>query len=68
FGLSFGLLFAIFESFFFGFAYGLAYWLRGIPFDLVHGGSNFVLAIFLYAPMYSLLSRLRDQASYSNAS
>ncbi len=68
FGLSFGLLFAIFESFFYGFAYGLAYWLRGIPFDLVHGASNFIVAIFLYAPLYNLLSRLRDQTSYSSAS
>lgn len=65
FGLSFGLLFAIFESFFFGFAYGVAYWLRGIPFDLVHGGSNFVVTLFLYAHLYSLLSRLRDRASYT---
>lgn len=66
FGLSFGLFFAIFESFFYGFAYGIAYWLRGIPFDLVHGASNFIVTIFLYAPLYNLLSRLRDQAFFSN--
>lgn len=66
FGLSFGLLFAIFESFFFGIAYGIAYWARGIPFDLVHGGSNFIVAIFLYTPLYKLLCRLRDKAWYNN--
>lgn len=60
-GLSFGLIFAIFESFFYGVSYGIVYWLRGIPFDLIHGASNFVVVLFLYRPMYNLLSRLRDR-------
>lgn len=61
FGLSFGFVFAIFESFFYGISYGIVYWTRGIPFDLIHGGSNFVVVLFLYKPLYNLLSRLRDK-------
>lgn len=61
FGLSFGLIFAVFESFFYGFAYGIAYWLRGIPFDLVHGASNFIVTLVLYRPLYTLLTGLRDK-------
>ena len=66
FGLSFGLIFAIFESFFYGFAYGLAYWFRGIPFDLVHGASNFIITLILFKPLYKLLVMLRDQNNYTD--
>jgi energy-coupling factor transport system substrate-specific component len=51
FGLTFGFLFAIFESFFYGYAYGIAYWIRGIPFDIVHGVSNYIVVIILYKPL-----------------
>lgn len=61
FGLAFGFVFAIFESFFYGISYGIVYWTRGIPFDLIHGGSNFVVVLFLFKPLYSLLTRLRDK-------
>lgn len=54
-GLSFGLFFALTESVFYGFAYGLAYWIRGIPFDLVHGASNFIVMVILYQPIRSRL-------------
>lgn len=60
-GLSFGLVFAVFESFFYGIAYGVVYWVRGIPFDLIHGVSNFVVVLFLYAPLKKLLTGLRDK-------
>lgn len=52
-GMIFGLIFAVSESFFYGAAYGLAYWVRGIPFDLIHGVSNFILVLVLYKPMCS---------------
>ncbi len=50
FGLFFGVFFAIVESFFYGYAYGLAYWIRGIPFDIVHGVSNFIIVLVLFNP------------------
>lgn len=51
FGLSFGFFFAVFESFFYGIAYGMAYWARGIPLDILHGASNYILAITLFKPL-----------------
>lgn len=51
FGISFGFFFAVFESFFYGIAYGIAYWVRGIPLDIVHGASNYVIAITLFNPL-----------------
>lgn len=66
FGLCFGLFFAMIESIFYGFSYGVVYWLRGIPFDVVHGASNFVLAIFLYRPLEALLTQLRDKYAFQH--
>ena len=66
FGLCFGLFFAMIESIFYGFSYGIVYWLRGIPFDVVHGASNFVLGIFLYRPLEQLLSHLRDKYAFQH--
>jgi energy-coupling factor transport system substrate-specific component len=57
FGLTFGLMFAVVESFFYGVAYGLAYWVKGIPFDLIHGASNFVVIILLFKPISKALSK-----------
>ena len=58
FGLFFGLFFAIVESIFYGYVYGFSYWLRGIPFDLVHGVSNFIIALLLFKPLTGILSSL----------
>ncbi|NLJ97984.1 MAG: hypothetical protein GX320_01775 [Tissierellia bacterium] len=62
FGYAFGALFAIVESIFYGLAYGWVYWLRGIPFDLIHGTSNFIIILVLYKPMINILTKLK--ASY----
>jgi len=51
FGLSFGFFFAIVESFFYGYAYGLTYWVSGIPFDILHGVSNFIIVLLLFNPI-----------------
>ena len=51
FGLSFGFFFAVFESLFYGIAYGMAYWVRGIPLDILHGASNYIIAIILFQPL-----------------
>lgn len=66
FGLLFGPLCAV-PYFFIGLAGGgvqqgltqmFAWWVAGIPFDLVHGVSNFCLMLVLYRPMSRLLIRL----------
>ena len=66
FGLLFGLLCAI-PYFFVGLVGGgpaqgltqmLAWWIAGIPFDLIHGISNFALMLALYRPISNLLARM----------
>ncbi len=63
-GLSFGALCSI-PYFFIGLAGGtvqsglntaLAYWISGIPFDLVHGISNFLIGLILFKPLYTLVN------------
>lgn len=66
FGLLFGLLCAL--PYFFigliggGIAQGLrqmfAWWVAGIPYDLIHGASNFALMLALYRPISNLLIRI----------
>lgn len=66
FGLLFGLLCAV-PYFFIGAAGGgiamglrqmFAWWVAGIPYDLIHGVSNFCLMLVLYRPISRLLIRL----------
>lgn len=64
FGLFFGAFFAVVESFFYGYAYGITYWIRGIPFDILHGVSNFIIVLIFFNPatkvmtyMYNSLNR-----------
>lgn len=59
FGYAFGIFFAIFESFFYGAAYGWVYWLRGIPFDIIHGTSNFIIILVLFKPLNKVLGNLK---------
>jgi len=61
FGLCFGALFAIPYGITGGLWAGVSYWLAGIPFDLLHCGGNFVLALLLTKPLCRVLERLRDQ-------
>ncbi|MFW6278935.1 MAG: hypothetical protein ACOC2G_01985 [Bacillota bacterium] len=55
FGLLFGAFFALVESLFYGYMYGFSYWIRGLPFDVVHGVSNFIIVLLLYRPLSELL-------------
>lgn len=59
-GYAFGFFFAIIESIFYGKAYGLTYWISGIPFDLIHGTSNFIIALVLFEPVINILNRLKQ--------
>ena len=56
FGLSFGLLCAIPYIFTSGLYGAFAWWVAGIPWDLVHGISNFVIMLVLYEPMKRVMT------------
>ena len=58
FGLLFGALCAIVDIFIGGFGYAIAKWVSGISFDLLHGIGNFVIALLLFKPLQTLLSKL----------
>lgn len=61
FGLFFGALCAIPYFFIGGPAMALSNWISGIPFDLVHCISNFVICLLLWTPLYRLLAEhVRD--------
>lgn len=58
FGLLFGLLCAPVYAFTGGPAFAVAWWINGIPYDLLHCGGNFILALALFAPLRRLLDRM----------
>ena len=45
-----------------GWAYALSWWVSGIPFDLLHCGGNFVLALVLFRPLRGLMDALLFRA------
>ena len=61
FGMLFGLLCAVSYFFTGGIGAAFAWWTAGIPFDIVHGISNFAVTLLLFDPLYCLLSRLKNQ-------
>ena len=58
FGLLFGALCGITDIFIGGFGYAAAKWVSGIPFDLLHCGGNFVIALVMFKPLRALLTKL----------
>ena len=36
----------------------IAWWIAGIPFDLIHGISNFIIMLILYIPVTKVLDRI----------
>lgn len=58
FGLLFGALCGIVDVFVGGLGYAVSKWISGIPFDLLHCGGNFAIALLLFAPLRRLLERL----------
>ncbi len=60
-GLCFGALCGIVDVFIGGFGYAVAKWISGIPFDLLHCGGNFVIALVLWRPLRNLLERLKGR-------
>ena len=57
-GLLFGALCAPVDVFIGGVGYAVARWVSGIPFDLLHGAGNFVIALALFVPLRRLMERL----------
>ena len=58
FGLLFGLLCAPVYLFTLGLHGAIVWWVNGIPFDILHGAGNFVIALGLFCPLRRLLERL----------
>lgn len=57
-GLTFGLFSSLPYLVTSGFKVAVAWWISGIPFDLVHGASNFVIILLLLGPLSKRLERL----------
>ena len=61
FGLCYGALYAAsYAVMNGGIAAGVAWWVTGIPFDLLHGAGNFVVALLLYKPLRYCLQRAKQ--------
>ena len=58
FGLCFGALCGIVDVVIGGFGYAAAKWISGIPFDLLHCGGNFAIALILWKPLLGVMTRL----------
>ena len=58
FGLFFGAFCAPVDLAIGGWSYALSKWISGIPFDVLHGAGNFVLALIMYRPLRKLLEKL----------
>ncbi len=58
FGLLFGFMCAIPYLFMGGIHTAFSWWIAGIPFDLVHGVSNFLIMLILYKPVTKVLKKV----------
>lgn len=58
FGLLFGLLCTPVYAISGGIGYAVSWWISGVPFDLMHAGGNFVMALVLFVPLRKLLTKL----------
>lgn len=57
-GMLFGALCAIPHFFMGGWSMAFAYWISGIPYDLLHGVSNFVLTLVLLPPLSRMVRHM----------
>lgn len=60
-GLFFGALCALAQLVIGGPAAAFTWWVAGIPYDVIHGVSNFILCLILFRPLNEVLRRLRQQ-------
>lgn len=61
FGLFFGALCSIPYYFIGGFVMMFNWWVAGIPFDIMHGISNFVIMLLLYRPVRKVMDRVNSR-------
>ena len=61
FGLFFGALCSIPYLFIGGPSMMFSWWIAGIPFDLIHGASNFVIMLLLYKPVRRIMDRIIEK-------
>lgn len=57
-GLTFGAMCAIPYIFTSGMNAAIAWWISGLPFDLIHGVSNFIIVLLLLPPLSRRLERI----------
>lgn len=59
---AFGLLFGAFSSLTYvvigGWSMGVSWWINGIPFDLIHGVSNFIICLVLFKPIRKIANKV----------
>ncbi len=48
-----------------GIKFALSWWIAGIPFDLIHGVSNFIICLVLFKPVSMVLERIVQSKSDS---
>ncbi len=59
FGLSFGLLCSFMSLFTGGIKVAVSWWIAGIPTDILHGISNFVICLVLFKPLDRVFGRVK---------
>lgn len=59
FGLCFGALCSIPYFFISGPLYAFSWWISGIPYDVLHGASNFVVCLLLFRPLTNLCKTVK---------
>ncbi len=57
-GLGYGVLCSIPYFLTGGTGVGIAWWIRGIPYDIIHGVGNFIVIFLLFKPIYISLKKM----------
>lgn len=65
FGLFFGALCAPVYLVTGGLSAAIAWWVSGIPYDIIHGISNFIMVLVLFVPLRKVMERLYGTVDYS---
>ena len=61
FGFSFGLLCSLSYVFIWDIGQIFAWWIAGIPWDIIHGVSNFIIMLVLYKPVMKILKKAEEK-------
>lgn len=60
-GFLFGPLSALITLVLSGWRAAVAYWVAGIPYDIIHCVSNFIIVYFLLPPLYNLIVKIKSK-------